>query len=235
MNNPTFSDVAVVIITRNEEQSIAKVIGDIRGDLPGAVIYVIDDSTDRTKEIAASCGAIVSDGPRRGFGPAFHQALLTPQESIVVTVDADNTYPTAAFPSLIDLIRNGADVAGANRLGYGRPSAMPLQNYFSNAIFSRIASVRSRQKINDVHSGQRAYRREVLHGFRWNYDFDAFPIDLILIPAGCGFNIIEIPIDYRERIGMTTLRRWSSGKASLKRILRSRRSMMHSMIQRSYD
>jgi glycosyltransferase involved in cell wall biosynthesis len=235
VNDLTFSDVAVVIITRNEEKSIAKVVRDVQNALPGVAVYVVDDSTDNTKEIAIACGAIVSDGPRRGFGPAFHQALLTPQEPIVATIDADNTYPAEAFPALIDLIRNGSDVAGANRLGFGRPSAMPLQNYMSNVILSRIASIRSRQNILDVHSGQRAYRRQVLHDFRWSYDFDAFPIDLVLIPAFCGLKVVEIPIEYRERIGVTTLRRWSSGKASLKRVLRSKRSILRSKLQTSLD
>ena len=141
MNDLTFSDVAVVIITRNEEKSIAKVVRDVQNALPGVAVYVVDDSTDNTKEIAIACGAIVSDGPRRGFGPAFHQALLTPQEPIVATIDADNTYPAEAFPALIDLIRNGSDVAGANRLGYGRPSAMPLQNYVSNVVQSGHAKI----------------------------------------------------------------------------------------------
>ena len=121
MSGTDFSDVAVAIITRNEEKAIAKVIGDVQGALPGAKVYVVDDSTDRTKEVAASLGAFVSDGPRKGFGPAFHQALLTPAEPIIVTVDADDTYPVEAFRVLIDLVRGGADIAGANRLGHGRP------------------------------------------------------------------------------------------------------------------
>lgn len=228
MSGTDFSDVAVAIITRNEEKAIAKVIGDVQGALPGAKVYVVDDSTDRTKEVAASLGAFVSDGPRKGFGPAFHQALLTPAEPIIVTVDADDTYPVEAFRVLIDLVRGGADIAGANRLGYGRPSTMPIQNYVSNVCLSKIASLRARCDVLDVHSGQRAYRREVLHGFRWNYDFDAFPIDLIFVPAVCGLCVVEIPIEYRERIGETTLRRWSSGKASLRRLLRRKRAILSS-------
>jgi glycosyltransferase involved in cell wall biosynthesis len=230
LSGTDFSDVAVAIITRNEEKAIAKVIGDVKSALPGAKVYVVDDSTDRTKDVAAGMGAIVSDGPRRGFGPAFHQALLTPPEPIIVTVDADDTYPVDVFPVLIDLVRRGVDVAGANRLGFGRPSTMPLANYLINVVLSKIASVRSRSKVLDVHSGQRAYRRDVLHAFSWRFDFEAFPIDLIFIPATCGYSVVEVPIAYRERIGETTLERWPSGKASLKRLTRRKRSIRNSLL-----
>lgn len=223
MNEHTdYRDVGVAIITRNEELAIGKVIQSITKVLPGASIYVVDDSTDNTKQVATDHGAIVSDGPRSGFGPAFHQALMTPPQPIIVTVDADDTYPAEVFPDLINLVRTGIDVAGANRLGFGRPSTMPKRNYLINVILSRIAAIRSRQRVRDVHSGQRAYRREVLHQFEWDFGYDAFPIDLIFIPAMCNMSIVEIPIHYRERIGETTLNRWSSGKASLKRLFRSR-------------
>ena len=230
MTTNTFNDVAVAMITRNEEKAIEKVIVAIKGSLPGAKIYVVDDSSDETKQIATACGAIVFDGPRRGFGPAFIQALLTPIEPIVVTIDADDTYPVTALPILIELIRDGAEVAGANRLGLARPKTMPFSNYIMNLLLSKYASLRSGVQIRDVHSGQRAYRREVLHGFKWDFGYDALPIDLIFIPALCGLNVVEIPIEYLERIGVTTLNRWSSGKASLKRLSRSRSTILGSKL-----
>lgn len=221
-----YRDVAVAIITRNEEGAIGAVIDGVREVLSGSRFYVVDDSSDNTKSVALSKGATVSDGPGRGFGPAFHQALMTPSEPIVVTLDADGTYPPEAFPELISLIRSGYDVAGANRFGFGRPSTMPLSNYAINRLLSAIASLRSRTRLCDVHSGQRAYRREVLHAIKWDYNYDAFPIDLLFIPAVLGMKISEIPIEYRKRIGETTLNRWSSGKASLQRIFRRRRDIL---------
>jgi hypothetical protein len=38
-----------------------------------------------------------------------------------------------------------------------------------------------------------------------------------------GFKVVEIPIDYRERIGTTTLHRWSSTLWTFKRIWRMAR------------
>ena len=221
----TYEDVAAVLITRNEEKAIAKVVNDLKSAIPGANIYVIDDSTDQTKEIALSCGAIVSSGPGKGFGPAFHQALMTPEEPIIVTVDADDTYPVEILPHLIASIRSGFDVAGADRLGGGKPESMPLTNYVSNQVFSLVASLRASKRVRDVHSGQRAYKRSLIHEIQWEFDFDAFPIDLIFVPAMLGYQVCEFSIEYRERIGTSTLNKWSSGKASLRRLCRSSKAI----------
>lgn len=221
-NAGRFDDVSVVMITRNEEGAVAKVIGDALTALPGAEVFVIDGSDDKTPELAREAGAIVVREPGGGFGPAFHAALMTPDRPIVVTVDADDTYPASVYPVLVELVRSGWDVAGTDRLGPRPPKTMPTSNWVANKIFSAVASIRARHKLRDVHSGQRAYRREVLHAFDWDYAGKAFPVDLVLWPAARGYKVIDIPIEYSERIGETTLDRWPSGKATLRRLTRRR-------------
>ena len=51
------------------------------------------------------------------------------------------------------------------------------------------------------------------------------PVDLLLWPAVAGCKITEIDIEYRERIGETTLSRWSSGVQTMKRLMRPRSAM----------
>jgi hypothetical protein len=220
-----YSDVAVVMITRNEERAIQKVIGDSRAALPGAEIFVIDGSDDATPEIARRAGATVLREPGGGFGPALHMALTAPKQPIIVTVDADDTYPASVFPTMVEMIRQGWDVVGTDRLGSRPPAAMPVLNWVANQIFSGVASARARTRLHDVHSGQRAYRAAVLRSFDWVYTGAAFPVDLLLWPAIAGLKVTEIPIHYTERIGETKLHRWSSGVATMRRLLRRRSSM----------
>src|SRR5579859_924324 len=182
-----FGDVSVVMITRNEEAAVAKVVGDALRALPGAEVLVVDGSDDDTPAVARRAGATVIREPGGGFGPAFHAALLAPRRPIVVTVDADDTYPASAFPRLVELVRQGFDVAGADRLGRRPPPAMPLANWLANRLFSAVGSLRARRRLLDLHSGQRAYRAEVLRRFDWDFKGLAFPVDLLLWPAldGC--------------------------------------------------
>jgi hypothetical protein len=214
------------MITRNEERAIKKVVEDARNALPGAAIFVIDGSNDSTPEIARRAGATVLREPGGGFGPAFHMALLTPEQPIVVTVDADDTYPATAFPKMVELIRQGWDVVGTNRLGLRPSQNMPFVNWVANTAFSAFASVRAWKRLHDVHSGQRAYRSAVLRSFVWDYLGPAFPVDLILWPLLAGYRVTEIPIAYTERIGKTKLNRWQSGTATFRRLVRPRSAML---------
>lgn len=216
----TFEDTAVVMITRNEEAAVGKVVDDALAALPGAEVIVVDGSTDRTPEVATEHGARVVREPGGGPAPALLCALKASDRPIVITVDADDTYPSDVYPDLADRIRSGDDVAGTDRLGSRPPSTMPLPNWLANVAFNVVASARTRRRLRDVHSGQRAYRRDIIDRFDWDASGLAFPVDLLLWPALAGMKISEVQIPYRERIGETTLNRWASGKQTLRRLLR---------------
>lgn len=222
-----YSDVAVVMITRNEEGAIAKVVDEAFAALPGCEVIVVDGSNDRTPVIAAEHGARVIREPIGGAAPALLCALRASSRPIVASVDADDTYPAEAFPELVRRVREGDDIAGTNRLGLRPPKAMPVGNWVANIMFNLIASVHARRVLRDVHSGQRCYRRELLDHFDWDTTGRAFPVDLLLWPAVAGATISEIPIPYRDRIGETTLQRWNDGTQTLRRLFRRVKPHVH--------
>lgn len=227
-----FEDVSVVLITMNEEQAITKVITDIFAAAPGAEVIVVDGSSDSTPTLAAAAGAVVLREPEEGgFGPALLMALRSATRPIVVTLDADDTYPVDMIGPLAGLVRSGFDVAGGSRITEGPPGAMPRPNFWANRLFARLGGLAIGHRLEDPHSGMRAYRREVIHAVRWNPAGLAFPVDLLLVPVLAGYRVVEIPIRYRERIGDTTLDRLPStgwtfrriGRAARARILRGSR------------
>ncbi|HEV3187213.1 MAG TPA: glycosyltransferase family 2 protein, partial [Acidimicrobiales bacterium] len=134
MDPQDYDDVSVVMITRNEEGAIAKVVDEARMALPGCDVIVVDGSSDRTPEIAKEHGAKVFVEPAGGPAPALLFALRASTRPIVVTVDADDTYPADIFPELVRRVREGDDVVGTNRLGRRPPKAMPLRNWLANVL-----------------------------------------------------------------------------------------------------
>jgi glycosyltransferase involved in cell wall biosynthesis len=220
-----FSDVSIVMITLNEEAAIAKVIADVFAHLPGAEVIVVDGSSDRTPQIASEMGATVLREPGGGAAPALLAALKASNRAIVATVDADDTYPAEVFPALVARVRAGDDIAGTDRLGRRPPKTMPVPNWIANVAFGLIGSLRAGRRVRDLHSGQRAYRRSLIEEFEWDTNGPAFPVDLLLWPAKAGCRISEIDIPYRDRIGVTTLSRWPSGKRTLERLFRPGRRM----------
>ncbi len=75
-------------------------------------------------------------------------------------------------------------------------------------------------KSTDLHSGMRAYSRRVIQQVEVDPNGPALPVELLLKPALRGFRIREVFIPYGERIGETTLQRWSSTLWTFRRIFR---------------
>src|SRR5271156_2838407 len=98
MTSWDYTDVSVVMITRNEEGAIGKVVDDAFAALPGCEVIVVDGSDDRTPIIAAEHGARVIREPSGGAAPALLHALCASSRPFVASVDADDTYPAEAFP-----------------------------------------------------------------------------------------------------------------------------------------
>jgi hypothetical protein len=66
----------------------------------------------------------------------------------------------------------------------------------------------------------RAYSREIIERVDVDPNGPALPVELLLKPALAGYRIREFFIPYGERIGETTLRRFSSTIWTFRRILR---------------
>ena len=73
----------------------------------------------------------------------------------------------------------------------------------------------------DVHSGMRAYRSSVIRAFDFDGEGDALPIDTLLFPAKCGYRVVELPIDYNERVGASKLRKLAGTVWTLIRLVRA--------------
>ena len=207
---------------KNEEKAVANVIRDIRKAWKGAEIVIVDGSTDRTPEIARKLGARVIRQKPQGYGIALRAAVLAATGDIIITTDCDNTYPAEAIPELVRGIRDGWDVVNASRfLGKGRIANMSPLNQLGNRIFALMTSILYGVWLTDVSSGMKAFRRGIIHGFDWTEN-TGFSLELLFKPAATGCRIKEIPINYRSRIGMTTLNPIIGGLAMLKSILKYR-------------
>jgi glycosyltransferase involved in cell wall biosynthesis len=216
--------LTVSMITLNEEKAIGKVVDDIRRVAPDAEILVIDSSRDRTAEIATERGCrVLKQFPPQGYGPAMNRAVREASGDIVITLDCDDTYPVEMIPKLAAMIENeGWDLVNTTRV-HKRPQAMPLGNFIANRVFAASAGLIHGIKTTDVHSGMRAYRKSMIDAVTWSEQGPALPVDMLIIPYRRGFRVTEVAIDYRERIGQTTLRRWSSTMWTFRRLWNARR------------
>jgi glycosyltransferase involved in cell wall biosynthesis len=215
--------ITVAMISMNEEKAVRKVIEDIQAVTAGldAEILVVDSSKDRTTEIAAAAGArVIRQFPPQGYGRAMGRALSEGLGDVVITLDCDDTYPADRIPELARMVLKGStDLVNASRL-QSRPATMPFPNYLANWLFAFVSWILLGIKTTDVHSGMRAYRRSMLEKVTFDPNGPALPVELLLKPALLGYRLSEVFIPYGERIGETTLRRWTSTWWTFRRIFR---------------
>ncbi|GAA0290941.1 dolichyl-phosphate hexose transferase [Halarchaeum salinum] len=215
----TFNDVSVVMGTYNEEAAIETVLTDIADVTDGAAnVVCVDGSSDPTPELAREMGATVIEQEPQGYGVAVREAILTPDRPVVVTTDCDDTYPMEQLPEFLDTINDGYDVVSGDRLSRGA-DAMPDVNRLGNRAFALLASALAGERVRDTTTGMRAYRREVVEEIMWTEN-TGLSAELLMRPLMRDYRVHELPIDYRERAGTTTLDPFAGGAAIAKSILK---------------
>lgn len=215
----TFDDVSVVMGTYNEEAAIEAVINDINAATESkAEIVCVDGSTDQTPRLARSLGARVIPQEPKGYGVAVREALSAASRSVIITTDCDDTYPMAQLPAFLARINEGYDVVSGNRLS-GDTTAMPRLNRLGNRVFGLTASLLVRSRVHDVTTGMRAYRRPVIEGITWTEN-TGLSAELVIRPILRGYDVIELPIEYDDRVGESTLNPVTGGLAIATSILK---------------
>ena len=214
-----FDDVSVVMGTYNEAAAVGTVLDDIDRVTDGrAEVVCVDGSDDATPDIARERGARVIEQAPQGYGVAVHRALTAADRPVVVTTDCDDTYPMERLPDFLDAVNAGCDVVSGDRLSWGAEH-MPAVNRLGNRAFAALASALSGHRVHDTTTGMRAYRREVVEAIEWTEN-TGLSAELLLRPLMRGYDVLELPIEYRERAGETTLDPWRGGLAIATSIVR---------------
>lgn len=212
-------DITVVIPTINEEAGIGEVIDSIPKDpsLRIEVLVVDTDSTDRTKEIAIRKGARVINESRRGYGRAYRTGFEYASGDIVVTLDADCTYPAEEIPRLVRLLRSEKlDFITCDRYSRMEKGAMSMKHRFGNWILNTAMGMLFRTGLKDSQSGMWVFRRQILEKLELTSDGMPMSEEIKIEAVRKGFRIREMPIVYRPRKGEVKLRSWSDGMKNLK-------------------
>src|SRR5688572_32991692 len=116
--------VLIIIPAMNEEESIGKVIAEVRAELPFVDILVVNDgSTDATAAVAAGAGAIVTTLPYNlGVGGAMRLGYRYADRNgydVAIQIDADGQHDPRYVPALIAALDDADLVIGARYAGEG--------------------------------------------------------------------------------------------------------------------
>src|SRR5512141_1079207 len=122
--NRIISKVCAVVPTKNEEKSIPSVIDSIRrvctsSGVQNVSIFVVDDSTDGTRELARDAGAEVIVGGGRGLGSAMYEGLnaaAAENPEFIIAIDGDGQADVEEIPRFLQpLLEERADLVLGSR------------------------------------------------------------------------------------------------------------------------
>lgn len=195
--------VSVIIPALNEAESIATVVRSLPWPLIAECIVVDNGSTDRTAQLAALAGARVLTSPR-GYGNACLAGSLAalPTSDILVYMDGDGADLPADLPRLLaPLAANTADFVIGSRIRGRRESGSMLPSQIFAAHFVGLL-LRLFQGVRYTDMGAfRAIRRSSFQQLGMSELTFGWNLEMQIKAAQHRLRILEIPVDYRCRIG----------------------------------
>lgn len=168
MENPHYMEeeiysmdqIAVLIPCYNEEQTIGKVVGDVKAVLPSARIYVYDNnSNDRTAECARIAGAVVRREYKQGKGNVVRRMFRDIDALCYLMIDGDDTYPLDTAADMVRcVLERHADMVVGDRLSstYFQENTRPFHN-FGNSLMRAGINRLFHSDIRDIMTGYRAF------------------------------------------------------------------------------
>lgn len=201
------SFVVVVLPAYEAERTVGQTIADLPVGTADHVLLVDDASHDATVAVARGLGIDVrARSENGGYGAnqkTCYQEALRLKATVVVLLHPDYQYDPKSVPSLIAPILKGeADMTFGSRFANGadpRRGGMPAYRYFGNRVTTFIQNRLLGTKFTEMHSGMRAYTRELLEGLPLDQYSDDFLFDTQVL-AGAhvrGYRIQEVAIPTR--------------------------------------
>ena len=207
------SRISVIIPAYNEEDSIGLVLDALPQNLIHEIIVVDNNSTDDTARSASEKGARVVAEKRRGYGSACLKGISElDNPDIVVFLDGDfSDYPEEII-QLVEPIESGKKdfVLGSRMLIPESRSALLPQSRYGNQLAVFLMRLFFRHQYTDL-GPFRAIRYESLQAIAMQDTNFGWTVEMQIKAVKKGLRILEIPVKYRERVGVSKITGTFSG------------------------
>ncbi len=205
--------VSVIIPAFNEEESIGRVLLALPQNLIHEIIVVDNNSTDNTAQVAREHGARVVAENRRGYGSACLKGIAElDNPDIVVFLDGDfSDYPEEIVKLLAPIESGAMDFVLGSRmiLPQSRLALLP-QSRYGNQLAVFLMRLFFHHQYTDL-GPFRAIRYDSLKAIAMQDTNFGWTVEMQIKAVKKGLRIMEIPVQYRERIGVSKITGTISG------------------------
>jgi dolichol-phosphate mannosyltransferase len=203
----------IVIPTYNERENLPRLLDAVHAALPTAEVLIVDDnSPDGTGALADAHAAehphvhVMHREGKQGLGTAYLAGFrwaLAREYSHIFEMDADFSHPPDRLQALLEATETADFALGSRWVRGGGTEGWPLKR----RLLSRGGSLYARTVlgvgVRDLTGGFKCFRRKVLE----TIDLDGvqtvgygFQIELTWRALEAGFEVVEIPITFVDRV-----------------------------------
>lgn len=203
-------NIKVIIPAYNEENAIGKVIAEIP-TIVSEIIVVNNNSTDNTAKVANSAGATVLFEANAGYGYACLKGMeyisglsAAQQPEIVVFLDGDySDYPSELTRIVAPILEDDIDfVVGARVKELSEKGSMTFPQRFGNSLATRLMKLFFNSTFTDL-GPFRAIKYKKLLALEMEDKTYGWTVEMQLKVLKKKFTYIEIPVKYKNRIGVS--------------------------------
>lgn len=203
MSTPPY--ISVIIPALNEEETITGVVSGLWANGVSAVVVVDNGSTDKTRALAASAGALVVTESQRGYGKACLTGIenLPPETEWVLFCDADGSDDLSELGQYWERLEEFDFLIGNRRATKdGRANLTPVQN-FGNWLSGGLMKLGWGRGFSDL-GPLRAIRKHSLDALKMQDENFGWTVEMQAKSLESNLRTCEIPVNYLPRQGGTS-------------------------------
>ena len=207
------SRISIIIPAYNEEDSIGLVLKALPRQIIQEIIVVDNGSTDETARVAIDNGARVVKEPKKGYGAACFKGIEgLDAPDIVVFLDGDFSDFPEEIVSLIDPIEKEKQdfVIGSRMIIPKSRAALLPQARYGNQLAVFLIKLFFKYTYTDL-GPFRAIRYNSLMSIGMQDTNFGWTVEMQIKAIKRGLRIIEVPVNYRERVGVSKITGTVSG------------------------
>lgn len=206
--NPSIS---IIIPAKNEAQGLKAFLPMLCEHYAHCEIILVDDgSSDNTVEVAKSFGIQVISHPySMGNGAAIKTGARVAKGDVFIFMDGDGQHQATDIPALLAQFQKGYDLVVGARSKQHQANAW---RWLGNSLYNAIASHLVGQPVLDLTSGFRVVNakkfKEFIHLIPNGF---SCPTTITMAFFRSGYAVSYVPINVKQRIGVSHLRPFADG------------------------